>query len=78
MRSVSDFEHGRSYERQRIAAILLLPLADKFPAAAIQLAFSPGMTAGAAQEILQRIAETKATNEGHHHDHLDHDHQPGD
>ena len=74
----SDFERGRNYERQRIAGILLLPLADQFPAAAIQLAFSPGMTAGAAEQILQRIAETRATTEGHHHDHLDHDHQPGD
>ena len=62
MRSVSDFEHGRSYERQRIASILLLPLADQFPAAAIQLAFSPGMTADAADQILQRIAETRATD----------------
>lgn len=58
----TDFERGRNYERQRIAGILLLPLADQFPAAAIQLAFSPGMTADAAQEILQRIAETRATD----------------
>jgi hypothetical protein len=62
VRSVSDFERGRSFERQRIASILLLPLADKFPAAAIQLAFSPGMTAGAAEQILQRIAATRATD----------------
>lgn len=62
----SDFERGRIAERQRIASILLLPLAAKFPAAAVQLAFAPGMTTGTADEILQRIAKTRinTTSEG--------------
>lgn len=55
MRSVSDFERGRAFERGRIAAILALPGAEQYPAVAVQLALVPHMEAGAAAEILQRV-----------------------